>query len=263
VPIIIADLATAAEPVDLKPITDRLTKAEADIVAIEPYDDTALSAKITANETAIAAIKPYDDKPLTDRVKAAEGDITALNDSVDKRLVTVVRDHKPTDAEIDGSWGIWQSQIPDTPNVKINFFLWIEEGNYAQQLLAEDTVIPWEAIAKFDTTRQTYSVKIEGATLEYNKQPFAVLGNQTFDPPALVFNFKNADTVFNNVTYKAYNATDLEIGNGGQAIVAGENLTVVQSNPTLVGTGSATITKVIFELTRIAGTILIYPVNLV
>jgi hypothetical protein len=115
-------------------------------------------------------------------------------------------------------------------------------------------------LAKFDTTRQTYSLPIEGATLEYNKEPISVLGNQTFDPPALLFNFKDADTVFNNIAYKAYNAENTEIGNGGRPVVPGENLTVVSVNPLLVGTGSSVITKVIFDMTRLDSTTLRYEV---
>jgi hypothetical protein len=124
----------------------------------------------------------------------------------------------------------------------------------------EDSVVPWEALAKFDATRQTYSLPIEGATLEYNKEPISVLGNQTFDPPALLFNFKNADGIFTNIAYQAYNAENTEIGNGGRPVVPGENLTVVSVNPILIGAGSSVITKVIFDMTRVNNTILRYEV---
>jgi hypothetical protein len=255
-----------------KPVFDpkALQDAIDTLVSNEEVDDEAVAALENALKAidltpyakttdVDASIKTLEDgatklaKDLSDAVKA-------LQDADQVRLVAVVRDHKPTDAEIDGSWGLWQSQVADPPNAKINFFLWVREGNYAQQLLVEDSVVPWEALAKFDATRQTYSLPVEGATLEYNKEPISVLGNQTFDPPALLFNFKDADTVFNNIAYKAYNAENTEIGNGGRLVVPGENLTVVSVNPVLIGTGSSVITKVIFDMTRLDSTILRYEV---
>lgn len=213
------------------------------------------------NKKVIALVggKPVYGETIRDDLNSA---IASLEAADKKRLVNVVRDHRPSDAEIDGSWGLWQSQVPEPPNVRINFFLWIQEGNYAQQLLSEDTVVPWEAIAKYDPVRKTYNLAIEGVAFEYNKTPISSLGNQHFGSPSLVFTFKDANTVFTSISYKAFNTNNTEIGNGGSATVPGDTLSVIQVNPAMAGTESTVVAKVIFEFTRLDGTKLPYEVKI-
>ncbi|MGL4631630.1 MAG: hypothetical protein ACRCVT_10530, partial [Leadbetterella sp.] len=80
--------------------------------------------------------------------------IAELKQADEKRLVSVVKNHHPTDAETDGSWGIWKSQIVKNQDVEVNFFLWIG-GQYSYKLIPQDIVLKWEDIATYDPARKT------------------------------------------------------------------------------------------------------------
>ncbi|MGL4621143.1 MAG: hypothetical protein ACRCZS_19120 [Chroococcidiopsis sp.] len=280
----ISDLDSALKAVDLTPYLK--------IVDLKTYDDTSLKARLKAVEdkpafdpqsinNAIAELvanEKIDDKAAADlkaafdalptidlapyaKIQDVDDAIARLEQADSQRLVVVTKDHYPTDAEIDGTWGLWESQVRDGLNVKINFFLWIKSGNYAHKLFEEDSVLPLEAIAKYDPARQTYTIPIEGLLIEYNKIPIPVLEDRHFDPPALIYKFTDANTVFSGISWKSQNANGFELGNGGQAAITGESLTVIQNKPVIPSGESPVIARVIFEFTKLDGSKLPYEVK--
>ena len=88
---------TPSTPVDLKPLTDRLTKAETDIKAIAPYDDAPIKASLKALQDAASGYALAKD--LTDEIARRN------------KLKDVRRSPNLPDFTLD--WEIWIQVVED------------------------------------------------------------------------------------------------------------------------------------------------------